>query len=294
MKHDKSSRTAMGIAACRAGESAKPENERICYDPYAGYFLPWYFHAFRRIPFVLSHRRKIWRKRSPGMLEAIVARVKYMDDFLLKCIDNGLEQLVSLGAGFDTRPYRIDALKSGIQIFEVDHPATQKVKKKKLKKIFGSVPGHVKFVSVRFNSQVLGERLRDKGYDKSLKSLFIWEGVVMYLTPQAVDNTLSFVRKNSGPGSWIVFDYIPDSVVSGPDAPVEGRFLKKNVKQKGEKLVFAVEPYQIEKFLLNRGFINIVNLNAQDLRTRYFKGGNSNRKISRVLNFVHAVVKGDT
>ncbi len=294
MKLNKSSRTAIGIALCRAGESEKPENERICYDPYARYFLPWYFHVLRRVPFWVKYRRKKWQKRSPGMLEAVVARVRYIDDFLLACIDNGLEQLVILGAGFDTRPYRIDALKLGVSIFEVDHPATQKVKKRKLKKILGPLPGHVRFVSVQFNSQNLGERLKNKGYDKTLKTLFIWEGVVMYLTPEAVDNTLGFIRKNSGSGSWIVFDYIPASVVEGADAPVEGRVLKKDVAQKGEKLMFAIEPDSIEEFLLRRGFINIKNLNAQDLRDRYFKGVNTDRKISRVLNFVHAMVGGDT
>lgn len=246
MKHNKLSRTAVGIALCRAGESEKPESERICYDPYAKYFLPWFFSVFRRIPFFIKYRRKKWRKRSPGMLEAVVARVRYMDDFLLDCIDNGLEQFVSLGAGFDTRPYRIDGLKSGIRIFEVDHPATQKVKMKKLKKILGAIPGHVKFVSVRFNSQDLGERLMAEGYDKTLKTLFIWEGVVMYLTPEAVDKTLSFVKNNSGSGSSIIFDYIPDSVVKGPDATTEGKILKENVQQKGEKLIFTIEPEDVE------------------------------------------------
>ncbi|MCP3899294.1 MAG: class I SAM-dependent methyltransferase [Desulfobacteraceae bacterium] len=292
MKFNKSSRTATGIAICRARESARPENARICYDPYARHFIPLSFKIIVSIPFLRDYLRQKRQKRSPGILEAIVARVRYMDDYLLNCIDQGLEQFVSLGAGYDTRPYRIDGLKNNIRIFEVDHPATQQVKKNKIKKIFGSLPAHVKFVPVRFNSQNLGEELLNNGYDRTLKTLFVWEGVAMYLTPEAVDNTLSFIMNNSAPSSSIIFDYIPLSTVEGPNAPREGKVLKKEVAKKGEELIFAIEPEDIKKFLVDRGFENIETLNAQDLRKRYFKGINANRKISRVLNFVHATVKG--
>ncbi|MCP4023535.1 MAG: SAM-dependent methyltransferase, partial [Desulfobacteraceae bacterium] len=123
MKTFKSSKTAIGIAACRAREFTRPENERICSDPYARYFLPWSYHIVRRIPFLINYIRKKGEQRSPGIIEAIVVRTRHMDDYLLKCLGNGLEQFVNLGAGFDTRAYRIDALKADIKVFEVDHPA---------------------------------------------------------------------------------------------------------------------------------------------------------------------------
>lgn len=288
MKKNRPSQTAVRIAMCRARESSKPSSIRICNDPYAKEFLPWQYHVVARIPFLIQYLRKKGEQKSPGILEAVVARVRYMDDYLLKCIENGIDQLVILGAGYDTRAYRIEALKDNVRIFEVDHPATQAVKKKKIKKIFGALPEHVTFVPVHFNSQSLKESLLGKGYDPGLKTVFIWEGVTMYLTEAAVDTTLDFVKKNSGPDSSIVFDYIPASVVSGPHAPKEGRRLKEHVRRKGEELHFLIEKQEIEPFLSARGFINIKTLNAQDLRGVYFNGANKDRKISSVLHFVSA------
>jgi len=292
VKRNRSSRTAIGIAACRARESMRPENERICYDPFARYFLPLPYHIVSRIPFLINYLRKKRRLRSPGILEAIVTRVRYMDDFLLACIDDGLEQFVSLGAGFDTRPYPMEALKTGLKVFEVDHPATQKMKMKKLTKIYGVSPTHVRYVPVYFNSQDLGEQLMKKGFDPTLKTLFIWEGVIMYLKPESVDKTLAFMRNYSKPGSAVIFDYIPSSAVNGSKAPKEGKQLKRDVKRKGEELVFAIEPQDVEAYLLKRGFDHIVNVNARDLHARYFKGRSARRSISSVLNFVSARVKG--
>jgi methyltransferase (TIGR00027 family) len=123
--------------------------------------------------------------------------------------------LVILGAGYDTRAYRFDKLKEEVKVFEVDHPATQKVKIEKVSKALGSLPGHVVYVSVDFEKERLDKKLSESGYNKSLKTLFIWEGVTMYLTAEAVDETLAFVAGNSGKGSSIIFNYIFRSVLDG-------------------------------------------------------------------------------
>jgi methyltransferase (TIGR00027 family) len=190
------------------------------------------------------------------------------------------------------RPCRIEGLKSGVRVFEVDHPATQDVKKAKLKNIFGSLPGHVTFVPVRFNSQDLGERLLRQGFDPALRTLFVWEGVTMYLKRPAVDRTLGFLRTHSAPGSSVIFDVIPASAVNGPDAPREGRALKKNVTRLGEELRFGIESYEIETFLTARGFVDVKSINSRDCREIYFTGVNAHRKVSGVFYFVNATVTG--
>ena len=67
------------------------------------------------------------------------------------------------------------------------------------------------YVPVDFETENLGERLVIQGYDRSLKTLFLMEGLVMYIPPEAIDETLSFIVKNSGKGSTILFDYYPES-----------------------------------------------------------------------------------
>jgi len=130
MRKRQSSLSASGIAIIRALESIKPEGERICYDPYARQFAnPWLFY-FANYFIDAGYAQK----RGPGVMEFLVARARYMDDYLQIYMDDGLEQLVILGAGFDPRAYRFEKLKGQVKVFEVDHPATQRVKLEKLKK----------------------------------------------------------------------------------------------------------------------------------------------------------------
>jgi methyltransferase (TIGR00027 family) len=94
-------------------------------------------------------------RMSRGALAFITARERYIDDFLTACLSEGLDQVVILGAGFDTRAYRIAGIEK-TRVFEVDQPATQEVKLKRLKKVIDSLPSHVTFVLVDFNTQALG------------------------------------------------------------------------------------------------------------------------------------------
>lgn len=280
----RSSITAEGIALLRAMESHRPESERICYDPYARYFVSrWMWVA---AGFFMKIGYADWR--GPGVAGSLAARVRYIDDYLLSCIPSGLQQLVILGAGYDSRAYRFSELKSGVKVFEVDHPATQRVKLEKLKKIFGKAPGHVAYVPVDFDKETLGERLYASGYDSKLKTLFIWEGVTYYITAKAVDDTLAFVAHNSGPGSSIIFDYTYTSVINGTYKRGEVASMKRSSRFTGEGMVFGIEEGKIEEFLSRRGFGHIVNVTGDDLHRLYFKGINEKRKVAPVYSIVHA------
>jgi methyltransferase (TIGR00027 family) len=142
--------------------------------------------------------------RGPGVWEFLAARDRYIDDYLAACLGEGLEQLVILGAGYDALAYRFDALKAGVKVFEVDHPATQAVKLKRVTAVFGTPPPHVTYVAIDFDRQTLADRRIACGYDERLKTLFIRQGVTHYLTPQAVDGTLAFIAGNSRPDSSII------------------------------------------------------------------------------------------
>jgi methyltransferase (TIGR00027 family) len=94
---------------------------------------------------------------------------------------------------YDSHAYRVD-LPERVKTFEVDHPVTQADKLEKVRKIFGKVPEQVRYVPVDFNSQSLSERLLSSDYDPGLISLFVWQGVTMYLESDAVDATLAFIE----------------------------------------------------------------------------------------------------
>lgn len=284
------SKMAEGMAMHRFGESAKPEDERICYDHYAVHFI-----SQEIIQFGMEHPEEAkalienTEKLFPGLSSSIMARVRYFDDFTKKSITEGMEQLVVLGAGYDTRAYRIEELKS-IKVFEVDHPNTQSFKIKKIGEIFDYLPEHVTYVPVDFEKDTLGQKLLDNGYNSSKKTLFIMEGLVMYIPPKAVAKTLLFIVENSGKGSQVIFDYYPESVVDGTCKLKIGTNIRNHVAEQGEPLQFGIKEEKIEDFLTEFGFSNVQNVTSEDYKKAYFHGVNENRDVCELLYFAHAVV----
>ena len=285
------SKTAETIAMVRVGESRRPEGECICYDPYAIRFISREVLEFatnnpeKYKAFLAQSERLV-----PGVRNSIIARVRYFDDVVKSSLGDGLEQLVILGAGYDTRAYRIEGLKN-VTIFEADQLSTQKIKVEKIKEIFGSLPRHVTYVPVDIGVDTLGQRLLESGYDRSRKTLFIMEGLLMYLPPGTVDETLSFIAHNSGRGSAIVFDYIPQSVVDGTCDLEAGRNWRKGVMDVGEPFLFGIKAGEIETFLTQRGFSNVQNITSEDYRKAYFFGKNEGRKVNSLLSFAYAEVE---
>ncbi len=274
MRKNQSSLTAAGIALARAVESEKPADERICYDPYARQFTPaWMYYIFGL--FIKTGYAEI---RGPGVIGFLMARERYIDDVLKNYLSEGLQQLVILGAGNDLRAYRFD-LPGRVRAFEVDHPITQADKLKKVQCVFGKIPEHVIYVPVDFNTQNLSERLHSSGYDPGRISLFIWQGVTMYLTPTGVDSTLDFIVKNSAPGSAVVFDYLYQAVLEGIQKQNEISNMRRYRFVTGEGLTFGIPEGAVGAFLQQRGFQSVKDVNAEALKAAYFFGKNANRKV---------------
>lgn len=280
------------IAVHRFMESQRPEGERICYDPYAVHFIsPQMMRTLEetardpaRAKAVSEHYERLF----PGLTYSIRARVRYFDDFVKDSVDEGLEQLVILGAGYDTRAYRIPGLENAI-VFELDHPSTQSAKIEKIKEIFGRLPDHVRYVPVDLATEDLGQSLLAKGYDRSRKTLFLMEGLVMYLSLEAVDGMLAFIVENSDTGSAVLFDYFQGSVIDGTCEA--GRNIRDYVKQVGEPLLFGIGEGMAEKFLVNRGFSKAASVTSEDYKKAYFHGVNEGKTVCNLMAFAYAVVE---
>jgi methyltransferase (TIGR00027 family) len=292
MKEGKSSRSAETAAAIRTVESMRPEHQRVCFDPLAKQFLDKKYGLIAKSPFLA--RAALWfvgERRIPGAAGEVVVRTKYIDDYLKECIRDGIQQLVILGAGYDSRAYRIEDLKGKVKVFEVDHPATQKAKTEKLRDMFGSLPNHVVYVPIDFNEEKLDQRLFESGYDRRLKTLFIWEGVTMYIPAEAIDETVAFVVRNSGEGSSIIFNYVYQSVVDGTCQLGVARKHQAYLTSLGEPFIFGIEEGKIEEFLSTRGFCQIKNASPDFLERTYFTGANQGRKACPYMPTVQATVK---
>jgi methyltransferase (TIGR00027 family) len=287
MKKNQTSLTAMGIAVLRAVESEKPREDRICDDPYARRFVPGWFYQMMR--FFMRTGYAEWRGK--GVVGFLAARDRYFDDYLSARLAEGFDQLVLLGAGYDSRAYRFEALKTKVQVFEVDHPATQQVKLERVRQIFGRLPGHVRYVAIDFNHQTLSDCLLAHGYDPRARTVFLWQGVTYYLDPPAVDRTLAFISRHSGPGSSLVFDYIDAALLQGPPSHGEVRNMQRYRGMTGEDLRFGIPVAQIEPFLSRRGFQQIKNVRSEELKALYFHGKNQARSVTPGYAIVSAVVQ---
>jgi len=115
-------------------------------------------------------------------------------------------QLVILGAGFDTRACRLDAL-ADATVFEVDHPDTQALKRERAAAILAKAR-QVRFVATDFRQNDMTASLRAAGFDVSLPAFWLWEGVTMYLRPEAVAANLEALAALSAPGSHLALTYM--------------------------------------------------------------------------------------
>ena len=277
---------ALQIAGLRANETHLPEGERVFHDPYAEFFFDKrtreYFHD---TDLVRAERAK-YERIMPGVNGAIVARVRFFDEYLIRRLHEGFQQVVILGAGYDTRAHRIGSLHGNARFFEVDHPITQARKLETVKGIFGDLPEYVVYVPVDFASDRPGPRLSARGYDPEAKTVFIAEGVIMYLLPATVDDLLEFIVNQSCPGSVLVADYFSTSVVDGTSPLPEARNLRKFVEAEDSPLQFGIAEGKLEEFFIQRGFQQPTRATPSECKEKYFRGESQNRTVSPMFHFV--------
>lgn len=285
------SRMAEGIAMQRFAETSKNKKERICYDPYAIHFIrPEIIEFGKNNPEEAKILVEQMEQLLPGLSSSIIARVRYFDDYLKICLKKGIKQLVILGAGYDTRAYRIEKLTDKIEIYEVDHPITQKFKKNVIEKLFGH-DKFVKYAPIDFETQNIYDELPKYGYKSDSKTLFIMEGLSMYIPKSAIEDTLSYITTNSKKGSSLIFDFYPESLVNSTNKERIATNIREYLIKQGEPLKFGIEEEDIEKFLKIRGFKNITVVNSNKYKNLYFKGKNRDREVCNLLYFVHADVE---
>jgi methyltransferase (TIGR00027 family) len=201
-----------------------------------------------------------------GIVDIVVARTLYFDRIIDQLADD-IEQFVVLGAGYDTRAY--GGLKNrGLTFFELDQPMTQKLKVTSLD-VAGIHSSHVNFVSVDFSHESIFEKLRANGYDPNKKTIFLWEGVTLYLTEADVRKTLRDIKENAAPGSAVVADFYGERIIKAGTGSVGKKVLGYTNEEFGFGLPFATN---FENIL--ECFLNSENLK---LAQTYFMGSSNTK-----------------
>jgi len=287
------SSTAYGAAFLRAIENLLPEDKRLFEDPYSEKILPSaykFFVTIMRPPVMWNLLMNMIEKSSPGVVGGIICRTRYIDDLLINAIQEGIETVVNLGAGMDTRAFRIPGIEN-IKYFELDSPEILKVKSSNTNKKIGELLSNVTFVPVDFNSQDPGEELKKAGYNLSSKTFFIWEGVTQYISKEAIDNTLKYVAQ-APTGSKIVFTYVLESFIDGSYIPNGLNTLHKNML-KGEKPLwfYGFNPSEIRRYLSQYSIHVIEDVGSEEFIKRYIKPKGRDLAVMEIERTVLAAVK---
>ena len=207
MKAEQPSRTAHFVAVGRAIADAGLSHVPDFHDPTARAFLDEKRkRGVAKIERAAREaKRSIRLEMARGMSDLMALRTTAIDTAVRDAIADGARQVVILGAGYDGRAWRMKEL-AGVKVFEVDHPATQGDKRAHLSELPPAI-GLVTFVPIDFERESLDTVLGRAGHDRTLPTCWIWEGVVMYLTHDAMRATLASVAARSGPGSTLIVNY---------------------------------------------------------------------------------------
>ena len=254
--------TAQGTAIHRAAHQIL-DDPRILDDPIAMRVIgPESESALRLNPARFN--------KSRSLRAFIVLRSRYAEDELALAVQRGVRQYVILGAGLDSFPYRNPYSKSGLRVFEVDHPATQSWKRRRLIQTGIAVPDSLIFAPIDFERQTLADGLNRAGFRADQPAFFSWLGVVIYLTKPAVMQTLEYVASLS-PEKEIVFDYsLPPSLMTGYQR-FGHEWMAERVAAIGEPWITYFEPPSLIEELRGMGFKQVEDLEPEEANRRYFK-----------------------
>jgi methyltransferase (TIGR00027 family) len=259
--------SAYGAAAIRAMEAFVPAAQRLFDDEVTlGFFPPAARFLLRRAK-LRAALGSLLEKVAPGIPGALLCRTRRIDDAVRDAVRRELPALVILGAGLDTRPYRLSEL-AEIKIVEMDLPALQEFKKTCLLRVFGSLPRHVRFVPVDFNTERLNVALERAALNPCEPAMFVWEGVSQYLQPSAADSVLRTIAQRSQ-GTVLAFTYILEEVITGIYRTGRSKSFRKSARRRPEPWYFGIDPSQLRTFLAARGLTLRHDFDAQQHQADY-------------------------
>lgn len=262
-------KTAIGPMALIAVEQFYPMEQRVINDILAYRMLPASSRVF--VQFLRPNWMRNWivglsEKSQPGIWGGLLCRKRYIDDKLVAYPED-TEAIVNLGAGFDSRLFRLPAL-SNVPAWEIDQPENIQAKMTRLNRVLGRIPSNVNLVSIDFDKEALAATLEAHGYSTDRRTFFIMEAVTQYLTDQGIEEIFDFLGK-AATGSRLVFTYVRKDFLDGSSMHGWESGYKRFVS--GGIWHYALDPNELPDFLRKYGWALLEDRGYDELADEYLK-----------------------
>lgn len=270
MQEGKPSVTAQLVAGLRAAHYQGGERPLVFEDPFAAAFTGGQFlEPLQRGELQATLDRLALQPIQGGIL----GRARYAEDALQAAIrEVGVRQFVILGAGNDSFLLRRPDLLERLQVFELDHPASQSAKRAKLLELGFSGHPNAHFVGVDFERASAGEALARSRFDRSAPSFFNWLGVVTYLSREAIFGTLRSLREVAAVDSRVVFDYPIAPHLLRLEDRARSEQVSRSTAEVGELRTTKHVPEELFREVCSLGYQVIEDLSPARHFERYFAG----------------------
>jgi methyltransferase (TIGR00027 family) len=210
---------------------------------------------------------------TPERLEAFqawtAARSRYVEDFVVRAVDDGIRQYILLGAGLDSFAYRRSDLADRVTVFEVDHPLSQAWKRGRLDELGVSIPDNVVFVAIDFETHALRDTLSAAGFDFRLRAVVSWIGVTMYLERAAIDETLDTIG-DCATGTHLVLSYDQPADVLDERGRALLAAVSGTAAELGEPFISLLRPEEMERLLMGHGIDAVAHFGTPEAARDYY------------------------
>ena len=215
------------------------------------------------------HRPDMNEYATPGVRASIVSRARFIEDLVVEQADHGVDQYVLLGAGLDTFAQRRPEIASRLTVFEVDQPAPQEWKRRRLVELGFGVPERLRLVPVDFETTSWWEGLLANGFDAGRQAVVASLGVSMYLTREATAATLRQAAALA-PGSTLAMTFMLPVDLVPPEEQEIHRATDAAARAAGTPFISYYAPEEIVAVAREAGFATARHVTADDYRLRYF------------------------
>ena len=195
----------------------------------------------------------------PGQFEAFGHRKAFCERQVREGIAGGATQVLVLGAGYDTMGWRLAPEFAEVDFFEIDHPATARLKAKGIEAMGPQDSLHL--IQEDLGKRELVDVLEaEASWDSKKQTVIVAEGLLMYLPPEAVRDLFEQSTAVAGPGSRIAFTYIATGADGRPDAGRWTGLVLWILEVTGEPWFWSIQPEQLGRFLRDRGWASAPDL----------------------------------